>query len=58
MVDARLESEVCEDAVSALINLSFPKARARAAVSTAAAHVGANAPLEEIVRRALRELRQ
>jgi hypothetical protein len=37
---ARPAAQVCEDAVSALVHLSFPKARARAAVSAAAAHVG------------------
>ncbi len=47
----------CADAVSALVNLSFPKGRARAAVEAVAAHVGAGAPVEEIVRAALRQLR-
>jgi hypothetical protein len=55
---ARPDPSLCEDAASALVNLSFPKARARAAVQDAAAQVGADVTFEGLVRKALRGLRR
>jgi len=45
-----------EDVVSALVNLGYPKRRARQAADEAAAEAGGEAPLEEVLRSALRRL--
>jgi Holliday junction DNA helicase RuvA len=42
-----------EDAVSALVSLGFPQVQARKSVQSALKETGADAPLEEIVRRSL-----
>src|SRR5687768_9204598 len=46
-----------DQAVSALVNLEFKKTAARAAVAAATAHVGPAAELAELIRYALREVR-
>jgi len=45
-----------EDVVSALVNLGYPKRRARQAADEAAREAGDEAPLEEVLRSALRRL--
>ncbi len=53
---ARPDAGTRQDAVSALVNLSYPRKKARAAVSAAAAHVGEKATVEELVKEALRTI--
>ncbi len=52
------QPSVFADAVSALVNLQFSKSAARAAVEAVRAHVDAAPTVEEVVRAALRQLRQ
>ena len=51
-------STCAEEAMSALRNLGFTPAQARAAVAEALAHVGADASFEPLLRRALAACRR
>jgi hypothetical protein len=46
------------DAISALVNLGFRKKPSTRAVDLADAHVGADAPLDELIRQAIRTVRR
>ena len=51
-----LESETRGQALSALLNLGYPKAQAERVVDSAATEAGDGASLEELIRHALRRL--